>query len=401
MLLSVNIANFRSCRDVDLGDTNQMLALVGRNGVGKTNILKAIEWVSRVGSLASQLDPLKESVEKGPVTLRMKLDGQTFSYSASIGMDVEQISENRLQTPYLIEKLVQENDTEPSVVVFSRTKGELTVGQDSLLLKVSALNPAAHSILSLVPDHPIAPLIVQLTLFLGAIRYYPIEEIEGENPLDLVSQREYESWLSTRTGAKDANRTLVLKLLDLWLNKRETFDVLRSLLGSDGLDVLKNISIASFDIPAAAVEDNQTNEKLKTAKYHFILFAPSGHPNGREFSFANLSFGTRRIIRLLTSLLFDGATVSLIEQPEDGIHTGLLHKLIPILRSYANPGQFLITSHSPEVLNRVSSSEVRLVDLVDGATTVRALNAKEIEAARKFMENDGPLAEFIESVQEL
>ena len=156
-----------------------------------------------------------------------------------------------------------------------------------------------------------------------------------------------------------------------------------------------------FDIPTSSKEDVSNDEKSRTSKYYFFEFQPSGHPLGREFPFASLSFGTRRVIRLLTYLLYDNATVSLIEQPEDGIHSGLLHKLIPILRSYSNPNQFLITSHSPEVFNRITPDEVRLVDLKDGVTSVRALTSKEVDAACHFMQSDGPLAEFIESVQEL
>jgi AAA domain, putative AbiEii toxin, Type IV TA system len=402
MLLSVNIANFRSCRDVDLGDVNEILALIGRNGVGKTNILKAVEWAARVGSAAAQLDPSKVSFRSGSVTLRVLLEGQIFRYAVTLEIDPDGRKQAGIQH-YLVEELVREDGGDKVTPIFSRHKGDLTVGSDGTELKVSALSPAVQSILSLVPEHPVVPLLDSFTQFLGAVHYYPIEEIETDSAIDVVPHKDYEGWLGAQSSPGDANRGLVLKLLDLWLNRRVVFDELLSILGSDGLDVLADIHISSVEIPSGIVDSIESPEKLKTAKskYYFIEFSPSGHPEGREFSFASLSFGTRRVVRLLTALLYDGATVSLIEQPEDGIHTGLLHKLIPILRSYANPGQFLVTSHSSEVLNRVLPKEIRLVDLKDGITSVRELNGVEIEAARKFMENDGPLAEFIESVQEL
>jgi hypothetical protein len=56
--------------------------------------------------------------------------------------------------------------------------------------------------------------------------------------------------------------------------------------------------------------------------------------------------------------IYDKSAVLLLEQPEDGIHTGVLHKLIPLLKSYT--GQFLIASHSSEIFNRMEPEEIRL-----------------------------------------
>ena len=50
MLKSIVIRGFRSCRDVSLTDLPSLVALIGRNAAGKTNILRAIEWVARLAS---------------------------------------------------------------------------------------------------------------------------------------------------------------------------------------------------------------------------------------------------------------------------------------------------------------------------------------------------------------
>ena len=400
MLLSVNVTNFRSCHNVNLRDTHDILALIGRNGVGKTNILKAIEWASKVGSATGALDNLPILVQRGQVELRIKLAEKVLSYSVKLEIDFNQ-SENRGTVYYLVEKLVQEHADGSVKTIFRRDKGEVFIGEDDQKLTIGLLSPATYSILSLVPDSPIVDLLSSVVNFFASVRYYPIEEIDDDSNLVFVSQSDYENWVGTKVLPKSANKLLSLKLLDLSLKKKEVYSELLSLLGADGLDVLKGISVTPFDIPMGGKEEVIGDEKPRMAKYYFFQFQPSGHPLGREFPFASLSFGTRRVVRLLTYLVYDRAAVSLIEQPEDGIHPGLLHKLIPILRSYANPNQFIITSHSPEVFNRINPDEVRLVDLKDGMTSVRALTQKELLAARHFMQSDGPLSEFIESVQEL
>lgn len=400
MLLSVNIRNFRSCSNVELDDIHELLALLGRNGVGKTNILKAIEWAAKIFANAGPLDSSKEKLRRGSVVLRIKIDAHVYRYEVTLDFESPAGPDGNFASElnyFLIEKLVREISTTDDELVFSCDRGELVVGSDAASAKVGVLTPAAHSVLSLFPEHAVVSSVKQVVSFMAAIRYYPIEEFEADDQLDFVSSHDSERWASSRTGAKDANRTVILKLIDLWLTNRDAFDELLALLGENGINVLSGISVIPFEIPFDMQNDG---EKSARRKYHFVQFAPVGMREGQEYSFGNLSFGTRRIVRLLIAMLYDRATVSLIEQPEDGIHPGLLHKLIPILRSYADTNQFLLTSHSPEVFNRVQPSEIRLVDLVEGQTNVRPLNESEIAAARNFMAKEGPLSEFIETVQE-
>ncbi|OQY43653.1 MAG: hypothetical protein B6247_31345 [Candidatus Parabeggiatoa sp. nov. 2] len=44
MFERIHIQNFLSCQDVVIDDMRGFTALVGRNGSGKTNILRAIQW---------------------------------------------------------------------------------------------------------------------------------------------------------------------------------------------------------------------------------------------------------------------------------------------------------------------------------------------------------------------
>jgi hypothetical protein len=96
--------------------------------------------------------------------------------------------------------------------------------------------------------------------------------------------------------------------------------------------------------------------------------------------------------------IYDKSAVLLLEQPEDGIHTGVLHKLIPLLKSYT--GQFLIASHSSEIFNRMEPEEIRLVTMENGVTQLRPLDATEIAAASRFIREEGTLSDFIETIQE-
>jgi len=48
----------------------------------------------------------------------------------------------------------------------------------------------------------------------------------------------------------------------------------------------------------------------------------------------------------------------------------------------------------------LAPDDVRLVSLSDGATAVRSLTAQEIDAVTHYISEEGPLSDFLESVQD-
>ncbi len=90
----------------------------------------------------------------------------------------------------------------------------------------------------------------------------------------------------------------------------------------------------------------------------------------------------------------------LLEQPEDSLHQGLTKKVIGLLRQNAEPSQLIISSHSSALLNKVRPEEIRIVSLREGFTSVRKLSPDELQIAADFMNNEGPLYEFLQTIAE-
>lgn len=91
----------------------------------------------------------------------------------------------------------------------------------------------------------------------------------------------------------------------------------------------------------------------------------------------------------------DPASILLIEEPETGIHPGLLRRLMQLFRDMTTgahggpPTQIIITTHSPLLLNLVQPEEIRVFQRgEDGATTVMPfMSAPDIE---KLLDYQGP-----------
>jgi predicted ATPase len=117
---------------------------------------------------------------------------------------------------------------------------------------------------------------------------------------------------------------------------------------------------------------------------------------------SDISDGTLRILGFLTAL-YQENTPSIIcfEEIENGIHPWLLHKMVELLKIVStegitgNPVQFLITTHSPVLLNYVEPHQVRAVELdKEGKTQVHALPIDSIRFQQALEAYDGDLGEL-------
>ena len=169
----------------------------------------------------------------------------------------------------------------------------------------------------------------------------------------------------------------------------------RKLIGPKQLQLVEMHDLVGFD----AVDRHSTDLGDLHEMYYGPAFIPVVARGRRErdwFSFGDLSFGTRRLLRLMLSLVADKATVMLIEHPEDGIHRGLVQKVFAVLRSYRQRTQVIVATHSTSVLNRFEPDEVRLVTMRDEQTRVRGLKSEELDAAKRYIEEEGTLSDYLE-----
>lgn len=107
----------------------------------------------------------------------------------------------------------------------------------------------------------------------------------------------------------------------------------------------------------------------------------------------DISDGTLRILAFLIALYdLENPSIICFEEPENGVHPWLLHKMMELLNLVSTEGiggkpvQVLITTHSPVLLNYVKPEQVRVVELdKEGKTQVHKLPTDSVRF-RKAME---------------
>ena len=254
-----------------------------------------------------------------------------------------------------------------------------------LLLRLRSLLPT---------DDPIQRELQPISSFFAGVSYYSLRERSDAS--DLIPARVYKEWLGRFQAERALTESVSLRLIYMLKEDPALLQEFKELTGPEGLDLITRFEIR--EIPAPSWNGQDARSASVADSYYWLAFEPATDMGGAGamFFFSQLSLGTRRAIRAITSLLFDKRSLMLMEQPEDSIHPDLLRKLIDVFRSYSGYSQIVFTTHSPEVLDVLDPDEILLVIAPEGKTEARRLSSQEVLGARRFLKNDGSLSEYIE-----
>jgi len=391
MIHRLFIRSFRSCSDVQIDNMSDLTLLVGRNGAGKTNVLKAIEWLAK--SISGQLrsedgeevreDELMET-KHGQAEVEFTISGRRLLYRQI--RDTTTQDEEAIET--FREHLVDLSGSSP-IEIFDRHNSKLRLGGEDF--QIGEEIGSVPALISIRPqEDAVRALASDIRDFFMGVRYYALFDLKPSLESLLFRESEYKKWLAGKAGRVSSGRELAFKLFRAKAEDNAALEELQALLGENGVGLLSEIKFMDFHHPG------MDHDSKDGGRFQFVSYKPIGQK--RYFPYSDLSFGTRRVLHLLAHLVLDKYSVALIEQPEDGVHSGLLYKIADLVRNYAEKGQFIVATHSSVLLNSIAPEEVRLVESVDGTTTVRPLSSEEVEAAKQFLADEGALASFVELI---
>ena len=387
MLHCIEIRDFRSCHGIVLDDLPPMTVLAGRNAVGKSNILRAIQWAAETATAGNVNE---SSSNSGDVAFRASAGNLVFDYSIKLTSTFKRDPEPRLEY-HLFESLSYSEGRSGFQRIFRRENEKLMLGlldTESQSINVGQNVPSMPALAALLPTSSRDLVLIRPFLSaLQAVRYYPLLDEKGDENDRFVVQSDYDKWLSGFQQTGDPGTAVLPRLLHMSLTKRKQFEELQSLLGPNGLSLLDEIEI----------EPPRPEGSQRDDRFYWFRFRPN--KRSPYLSLGGLSDGTQRVIRILIGLLCDQSGIMLLEHPEDKIHPGLLRKLIGLLRNYSVESQLIVASHSPAVFNSLDPQSIRLVTMDQGETKVRALSPEETRVAGKYLEEEGSLADFLETVE--
>jgi ABC-type transport system involved in cytochrome c biogenesis ATPase subunit len=172
-----------------------------------------------------------------------------------------------------------------------------------------------------------------------------------------------------------------LRLVGWFEDRHELFEHFVALAQRLGVARRVDVKIESAD----ATEDDGAD----VAAWATIAF------DGVDFGL--LSDGTLRIAEILLGFVDPKVSLLMLEEPETGLHPGLLHRLLAEVDSHTLDRQVILSTHSPLVVDWAKPSEIRLVERTDGKTQVYGLGSEEKESVKKYLNDDFSLSDYIYS----
>ena len=349
MITRLSISNYRSLgQDVDLR-LGPLTALVGRNGSGKTNVVDALRFLGDCMRLG-----LESAITKRHGIGAVRRWSSGHPYNLAIGLELHDASYSfTLSGSHALEYRVKSE--EARVVVagekhgFKLEENRWIEGPGDLRPKVDNLNLA----LPLVGgDERFRPLVD----FLRSIAIYSIF------PDILREPQKYDPSKPMKEHGSN------------WV----------SILKDHGGNSWKNDLLAALAKLTGDIEDIEIRP---TGGYLIARFKhTSTEKRTKWFDAAQESDGTLRVAGILTALL-QSSSLSVIglEEPELTVHPGALPLLCDFIREASRNRQVILTTHSPDLLDRLDTEEVRVVERQDGKTRIAPLDQGQHDAVRDHL----------------
>lgn len=364
----LEIKGFKSAVNVILRDAPPFTALAGSNGAGKSNITDALAFLGAVVKRGAaqairdfggfqQIHCFKHRKENRTTisfAIRVKLQGDTFDYSLKLtGID---------RVPRVLESLkvngkqvIDRKSSDDTQIALSDTLGLQLLPEYAQ--DMTALMLLSHS-----------PLYRMLT----NIQVFRIDPLEAKEPDSSTAD-------ATTLDSHGRNVATMLSVLE----KNERFRD----------QVLEWIELI---VPGM---ENVSTEKQRLDGSTVITFKEEG--TKARFPARLISDGTIYALCIMTAVLSraDKAGITIIEEPERGIHPKAIGELIQLMRENASVEHpILITTHSESVVRNLDLEELWLVNKEDGRTKIKcasdsAVDKKDIPLDTAWLTNlfDGGL----------
>ena len=358
-----NYKSIASC-DVELGP---LAILVGPNGSGKSNFLDALSLIHD----ALWMPLHKVLWERGGITEVMRRSSaQPDSFSIALHFT---LGEGAQQGSYGFEITAQDNGSftvsreicevvsaggDGGPVRFVAKSGNIV--ETNVDVRLPRVAPGRLFLISASNVDEFRPVYDALT----SMNFYKFD-------LDVIRRPQAPEFDDTLHIANGHNLAGVLGELEE--NDPENFNNIQQYLSS----IVPGIEYANrIQIPTVNLETIRFVQRI----------VEGGKP--LEFTAVNMSDGTLRALAVLTALLQGGEdppSLVGIEEPEIGLHPAAAGVLWDALADGAERTQVLVTTHSPDLLDRkdVPASAILATDNEDGRTQIGPV----VESSRRALQD--------------
>jgi predicted ATPase len=358
MIKHVRIINYKSLADVSV-KLDPVTVLIGRSGAGKSNFVEALRWLRDLLTFRNDQtvqqrhggwDRVMSATASRPMTVAFTL---TFD-APGITQEFEYTLRFQQQGEHHPPQFTEEQLRLGSKVLFHQQQGKWV--QPPPLVNPPSAGPLMLGGITGVQEVTIAHLV--LTSGIGCYAF----------PDSVLTRPNQAPQPGPDGGLSDSGDNFLQTFVAINVNL-QTWHHLRDMAAS--LRGLKP-SLKSIDLQLPGRQQVVVSHAVGD---HLLVFDLSQE-----------SEGFRRLLACLLALYQTPPKRTLIfDEPEKGIYPAGLAILADEFKGYAGKGlgQVILTTHSPEFLDRFAPEQIRVVEMHDYTTRVGPVAADQLDALRE------------------
>jgi len=334
----IKISGFKSIADIELNELAPYSVFAGANGSGKSNFFDALQFISAVISLgATQALRKFNGYEQVHCFKSRKSKARTFSASFDLVLDDKRVQyqlkiHDMDKEPNLEERLSLDN-----IIHISRKEKEVIFYREGVEQLTHPTFPPDKSAL-MFSNHPLYKLLSNIVVY----RFDPIGAKEPDSS-------------STDQGELDQHGRNVATML----------------AGLEKDDDIREQILEWMELLVPGLEKVAT-ERQKLDARTVIKFKEEG--TKANFPANLISDGTIYALCIMTAVLSrsKGLGMTLIEEPERGIHPKAITELVNLMRDNANTEHpIFVTTHNESLIRVSKPNELWLVNKREGKTEIK------------------------------
>ena len=400
----LEIHDYKGCLLTELEINQNLTALIGINGSGKTTILSALNYLKESISRSHFYHETFEGFSSETVIIatfsddigRISLKTCIKSgFNNQIDEDIT-VSTTLWKIPEVAPKkwidipieLIYKNLFE-NIDVYEK-KGRL-INRFSFQ-KIRELKKSLNN--------ETLERLFNIANFIRSISYYSATQFSDptKSPVSVeIDEREsITSYRSYRN--RNLHAAFIIDLYKLKKNEPNSFEAFINLIGMKGIGLIKTIEFDEVNFRSEEVKVKSAG-KISTETRLKTIVVPKILVDNNVLSFNQLSEGTLKTIALLFYITKESGSFLLIEEPEVCVHHGLLSSIIEIIKNISKEKQIIISTHSDFVIDKLAPENLLIVtkDEQKGITAKKLskiLSKNSYKALHEYLNESGNLGEY-------
>lgn len=361
-LKRLRLKRFRSLLWADIPLTNPVF-IVGKNGAGKSNLLKALEFIAACVNM-----PLESvfQLHGGLETVRYRTSGR--SRPGNFGIRVDFSLPEGGEGWYAFEIKAMPN------YQFQVVREQCVVGDDRFSREGENLHISTAGVAPRVTSEALI-----LPLLGGTKEFKPVADL-----LNGIAVFSLDPRLIQELQEPDAGQSL-----------KSNGSNLSSVLSNMEEGAVTRLSeLLGTVVPGVTQVVPIKHGKRLTLKFTQAWKSQSGLDEETAHEAFAMSDGTMRILGILTAFLQNSRPkIIALEEPESTIHPEALSTLLDLIRGFCRKSQVIVTTHSPELLDCdwVEPDNIRVATWSRGVTQILPLEAASTATLKQHLMGAGEM----------